>query len=999
MELIFSELRQPFLCLNMIVKDESHIIKDTLIKLLNKISFDYWVISDTGSTDNTKEIILDFFKERNIKGELYQDEWKNFGYNRTKALEHAFGKSKYLLIFDADDEICGDFILPELTKDSYYLQFGDINGVSYIRTQIINNNKKWQYIGVLHEIIYCIEDSNSSETIIGNYYTISGKTSSRNNDKDKYLKDALLLENAYKETLENKYEIYNRYGFYCANSYFDYGQYEDAIKWYKITLDNNNWHQEKYISCLRLYTSYYKLNQMETGMFYLVKSFYYDKERVECLYELVKYYCCNDMCEVAYNYYKIVKDFYDKKYLNYGLQDKLFLDVSIANFFLPYYMILVADKVHDKNTIIQMYKIIFIKKHIETNSFFIGNMLYNLQFFIDDVKNDIEFINLFKEYINFLISINYRVYEHDFMIKYEKYGIKIPQNNPIFSPEECSKSNKILFYTGFSPFKWNFSYNLKNPLGGSETAMSYLSNSFPKNFEIYVVGEVIEETINNTRYVHFNNLDNLIKTTAFHTIIVSRYLIFFEFYPNYSAYQTFIWGHDIMLFAYGTNISVENIISKWNSKIKGCVCQTEWHKNLFLSKYPQLNGKIFVINNGICTKMFKIKNNKKHNRFIYSSCSERGLDRLLELWPLIIKNIPDAELFISSYLDFPLNAYDMNLKENIDKYPNIKHLGKLNREQLYDILSTVEYWLYPTSFHETSCITSLEMLMSEVICIYYPVAGLVNTLGDYGIPVEKGSEIDTIVNLTNERKTAIKKRGKEYALSCDWLNRANSWLTLFSLNQKVEKNNIRVINLKRREDRKQMMIEQFERECITNFEFVEAIDGRQLNETEELTLLFEGNNFNYRKSIIGCALSHLKIYNSLVNDNDNDYYVILEDDIELSSNFKEYLNYHCKLFIDKQLEHLSLGVYDCNYIDQEKIKTNDITVFQKDVYKFWNITFAYIISKSAAQKMLLYINKCSIKCAFDNPLSHGEVINYYHTTHCIAKQKNINEFGSDINND
>ena len=70
-----------------------------------------------------------------------------------------------------------------------------------------------------------------------------------------------------------------------------------------------------------------------------------------------------------------------------------------------------------------------------------------------------------------------------------------------------------------------------------------------------------------------------------------------------------------------------------------------------------------------------------------------------------------------------------------------------------------------------------------------------------------------------------------------------------------------------------MMIEQFERECITNFEFVEAIDGRQLNESEELRLLFEGNNFNYRKSIIGCALSHLKIYNSLVNDNDNDYYV------------------------------------------------------------------------------------------------------------------------------
>jgi glycosyltransferase involved in cell wall biosynthesis len=54
------------LCLNMIVKDEAHIIENTLTKLLNKVKIDYWVISDTGSTDNTKEIIVDFFKQKNI---------------------------------------------------------------------------------------------------------------------------------------------------------------------------------------------------------------------------------------------------------------------------------------------------------------------------------------------------------------------------------------------------------------------------------------------------------------------------------------------------------------------------------------------------------------------------------------------------------------------------------------------------------------------------------------------------------------------------------------------------------------------------------------------------------------------------------------------------------------------------------------------------------------------------------------------------------------------
>ena len=57
------------LCLNMIVKNESHIIKDKLTKLLQKIKFDYWVISDTGSTDKTIEITPYTF---NKNGQLWE---------------------------------------------------------------------------------------------------------------------------------------------------------------------------------------------------------------------------------------------------------------------------------------------------------------------------------------------------------------------------------------------------------------------------------------------------------------------------------------------------------------------------------------------------------------------------------------------------------------------------------------------------------------------------------------------------------------------------------------------------------------------------------------------------------------------------------------------------------------------------------------------------------------------------------------------------------------
>lgn len=56
----------------MIVKNESHIILETLQNLINYINFDYWVISDKGSTDGTQSLIIDFFKENNIKGEQFE---------------------------------------------------------------------------------------------------------------------------------------------------------------------------------------------------------------------------------------------------------------------------------------------------------------------------------------------------------------------------------------------------------------------------------------------------------------------------------------------------------------------------------------------------------------------------------------------------------------------------------------------------------------------------------------------------------------------------------------------------------------------------------------------------------------------------------------------------------------------------------------------------------------------------------------------------------------
>ena len=335
MDLIITE-KKTTICLNMIVKDEAHIIEQTLEKLCNKICFDYWVICDTGSTDLTPQIITDFFNKKNIKGELHHDEWINFAHNRTLALQRAYRKTELLLVFDADDELVGNIVMPEqVLFDEYHLKFGSPAGTTYTRVLLINNYKKFEYQSVIHEFISCLEPGSKSTVINGDYFIVSGRTGNRSLDPNKYLKDALILEKAHADALSKNDPLFHRYSYYCANSYKDCGKFEDAIKWYKITLgQENQWSQEKYTSCLYIYDCYNALNQKEIGFFYLVKAFAYDPDRVECLYPLLVHYCCENMHQVAYNYYLIVKNYYENRYLEDDISKKLFIIVDKSNFFV-----------------------------------------------------------------------------------------------------------------------------------------------------------------------------------------------------------------------------------------------------------------------------------------------------------------------------------------------------------------------------------------------------------------------------------------------------------------------------------------------------------------------------------------------------------------------------------------------------------------------------------------------------------------------------------------
>ena len=321
-------------------------------------------------------------------------------------------------------------------------------------------------------------------------------------------------------------------------------------------------------------------------------------------------------------------------------------------------------------------------------------------------------------------------------------------------------TNSILFYVGDFCEPWNYTYGLTNAVGGSEQAIRYLTQHL-KDYNVYVCGNVTEEVVGNVHYVHSSRIGELIMANYFNAIIISRNISFLELCPTHYADRLLLMAHDVELYGVA---DVHATLQKF--PIYACVCLTAFHEQLFREKYPYLTTSI--IPNGIEPSFF-VEKEKIPNRFLFTSCSERGLAKLVDLWPSILDKMPDATLRIASYQPFPRD-HDHAIKAKMDAYPSIQHVGKLAPQELYEHMAISDYWLFPSTFLETSCITAREMMASKVKCFYYPVGGITETMGGFGIPMVEGNELDF--------QEYDLDKAKEYALSFTWKRSADLWATL-----------------------------------------------------------------------------------------------------------------------------------------------------------------------------------------------------------------------------
>lgn len=211
-----------------------------------------------------------------------------------------------------------------------------------------------------------------------------------------------------------------------------------------------------------------------------------------------------------------------------------------------------------------------------------------------------------------------------------------------------------------------------------------------------------------------------------------------------------------------------------------------------------------------------------------------------------------------------------------------------------------------------------------------------------------------------------------------------------------------IINLARRSDRKNKMEKIFQSNFLTGFEFFPAFDGQEIKPSDNISNLFKNNRFNWRRGVLGCALSHYTLWQNL-NSDPYDQYLIFEDDIQLSTKFPENLNLISDQIYDfPDLDLLLLGYFAPDKPKKIKLKNKNFKITKFDNPPNYGGAFAYILKKSGAKKLLNYISHNNIKYPIDIILLKSNILNIYQVTPHIAFSQPVsgtNQADSDIQRD
>lgn len=280
----------------MIVKNEEKVIGRCLESVYDVV--DEINIVDTGSTDQTKEIV------RNYTDRVFDFKWiDDFSAARNFSFQQA--TKEYILWLDADDVLTEEnaeklktlkqSLHPDLDAVSmiYELSFDESGNVqSFLsRYRLVKRQQNFKWIGAVHEYLAVSGHLQNSDIAITHLPL--------DHDRDRNI-------SIYEKQLEAGVSFSPRDLFYYANELLDHHRFKEAAIYYEAFLnEQNTWVEDQITACFKLADCYFHLNDQDKMIATTLRSFTYDIPRPEACCRIGYFFMEQEEYSKAIHWYQL----------------------------------------------------------------------------------------------------------------------------------------------------------------------------------------------------------------------------------------------------------------------------------------------------------------------------------------------------------------------------------------------------------------------------------------------------------------------------------------------------------------------------------------------------------------------------------------------------------------------------------------------------------------------------------------------------------------------
>ena len=267
--------------------------------------------------------------------------------------------------------------------------------------------------------------------------------------------------------------------------------------------------------------------------------------------------------------------------------------------------------------------------------------------------------------------------------------------------------------------------SIHSGISGSEEAIIYMSQQLADlGYQVLIFGDPPKHSphskpLSNPRYVPLNAplQDPFDIAIAWRLPIKAPEL-------KKRGVKLYFWPHD----TWTTALSKEQITS-----FDEVLWLSEWQRKQWISKNPGFSKFTKIFGNGILPKQFNsVTERKNPYSCIYASNYGRGLQHLLDLWPSIKAEFPQATLDIYyGWTHFGLLSpqQELSMKEQIKKLAplSVYEHGKVGHQALAKAFEEASFWTYPCNAPETFCITALKAQLAGALPVIIKQTALAET--------------------------------------------------------------------------------------------------------------------------------------------------------------------------------------------------------------------------------------------------------------------------------